>query len=413
MILLSQMEETAIPAPAAPGLLGGLRILSVEQYGAGPFGSQFLSALGAEVIKVEQPEEGGDVSRGVGPYFHAGLPHTADSLFFQSLNAGKKSLTLSLRHPEGRALFHRLCKTADAVASNLRGDVPARLGLTHAQLRDVNPAIVCAHLTGYGREGERARWPGYDYLMQAEAGYFALTGEPESPPARMGLSIIDYMTGVLMSLGLVSAVLDARRTGVGCDVDVSLMDVALSNLNYVGLWQLNAGAETVRQPRSAHPSLTPCQLYTTRDGWIFLMCNKEKFWRALCERIGQPELAQRPEFADYPSRLRHRDTLTTVLDAALGEHTTAEWMARLGGHVPAAPVNSVAQALAQAGPDAVADVPVPGAATLRMLRSPLRASKPGPAPTPAPALGEHTASLLAELGVDAATLADLRTRGVV
>ena len=394
-------------------LLNGIRILSVEQYGAGPFGTQFLAALGAEVIKVEQPEEGGDVSRQVGPHFHAGLPQTAASLFFQSLNAGKKSLTLSLRDAQGRELFHRLCRGAHAVASNLRGDVPARLGLTYEQLREVNPAIVCAHLTGYGREGERANWPGYDYLMQAEAGYFALTGEPDSPPARMGLSMIDYMTGVLMSLGLVSGVLDAQRTGRGCDVDVSLMDVALSNLNYVGLWQLNAGAETTRQPRSAHPSLTPCQLYTTQDGWIFLMCNKEKFWHALCERIGQPGLAREPRFADYPARLRHRDELTVVLDAALRERTTAQWMAVLGGHVPAAPVNSVAQALEHAGAHALAEVAVPGAQALRLLRSPLRDSKPGAEPTAAPALGQHTAELLAEVGVDGPALAALRARGVV
>lgn len=392
-------------------LLNGIRILSVEQYGAGPFGTQFLSALGAEVIKVESPEEGGDVSRQVGPHFHTGLPSTASSLFFQSLNAGKKSLTLSLRDEQGRELFRRLCQRADAVASNLRGDVPARLGLTYGQLREVNPAIVCAHLTGYGREGERAAWPGYDYLMQAEAGYFALTGEPDSPPARMGLSVIDYMTGMLMSLGLVSGVLDAQRTGQGCDVDVSLMDVALSNLSYVGLWQLNAGAETTRQPRSAHPSLTPCQLYTTRDGWIFLMCNKEKFWRALCELIGQPGLASDPRFTSYPSRLRHREALTLVLDAALSERTTAQWMSLLGGQVPAAPVRSVAEALQHASAHAFAEVSTPAGEPLRMMRSPLRDSKPGQTISAAPALGQHTAELLAEVGVDAQALAALRARG--
>lgn len=394
-------------------LLSGIRVLSVEQYGAGPFGTQFLAALGAEVIKVEQPEEGGDVARHLGPHFHAGLPQTASSLFFQSLNGGKKSLTLSLRQAQGRELFRQLCGSAHAVASNLRGDVPAKLGLTYAQLRDVNPAIVCAHLTGYGREGERAPWPGYDYLMQAEAGYFALTGEPASPPARMGLSMIDYMTGVLMSLGLVSGVLDAQRTGTGCDVDVALMDVALFNLNYVGLWQLNAAAETTRQPRSAHPSLTPCQLYTTRDGWIYLMCNKEKFWRALCDCIGQPALAQRPEFVDYPARLRHREALTVLLDDALQHRSTAEWMALFGGHVPAAPVNSVAQALAQAQPHQVAELPLADGPSLHLLRSPLRDSKSAAEPAAAPALGQHTAELLAEVGVDAQALAELRARGVV
>jgi len=395
-------------------LLNGVRVLAVEQYGAGPFGTQYLAALGAEVIKIEQPEEGGDVSRGVGPHFHAGLPATADSLFFQSLNVGKKSVTLSLRQAEGRAIFRRLCATADAVASNLRGDVPARLGLTYEQLRETNPALVCAHLSGYGREGERASWPGYDYLMQAEAGHFALTGEPDGPPARMGLSVVDYMTGVVMALGLVSGVLEARGSGQGCDVDVSLFDVALSNLNYVGAWQLNAGAHTERLPRSAHPSLTPCQLYTTADGWIYLMCNKEKFWRVLCQRIGRPDLAARPEFRDYASRLRHRDALTHELDAVLRQRATDAWMQVFGGHVPAASVRSVAQALEAAGPRHLDSWGLTGdSPALRLLRSPLRTSRPAPVLAPAPALGADTESVLADIGIDAREVMALRQRGVV
>lgn len=404
------------PAALPVGLLHGVRILAVEQYGAGPFGSQFLVGLGAEVIKIESPEDGGDISRSVGPHFLEDLPTDASSLFFQSLNAGKKSLSLSLRHPDGRALFHRLCQGAHAVVSNLRGDVPARLGLTYDQLKAHNPALVCAHLTGYGRQGERAAWPGYDYLMQAEAGYFTLTGEPGSPPARMGLSVIDYMTGVVMALGTVAAVFDAARSGLGCDVDVSLFDVALFNLNYVGAWQLNAGAETTRQPRSAHPSLTPCQLFRTADGWIYLMCNKEKFWRVLCERIGRADLLQRAEFTGYAARLAHRAQLTEELDRSLLAQTTEHWMAVLGGAVPAAPVRSVAQALQ--APQAreqgrVGTVPLPGGQTLQLLRSPLRSSKSEPPLTPAPQRGAHTDALLAELGLSADELQRLREQGVL
>lgn len=411
----SNGEPGGLPQPPL-GLLHGVRILAVEQYGAGPFGSQFLVGLGAEVIKIESPEDGGDISRSVGPHFMDELPGDASSLFFQSLNVGKKSLSLSLRHPQGRALFHRLCEGAHAVVSNLRGDVPARLGLTYGQLKVHNPALVCAHLTGYGREGERASWPGYDYLMQAEAGYFSLTGEPGSPPARMGLSVIDYMTGVVMALGTVAAIHDAARSGVGCDVDVSLFDVALFNLNYVGAWQLNAAAETTRQPRSAHPSLTPCQLFTTADGWIYLMCNKEKFWRVLCERIGRPELLERPEFISYAQRLAHRELLTQELDRSLVEHTTAHWMAVLGGAVPAAPVRSVAEALH--APQAqesgrIASMPLPGGQSLQLLRSPLRYSKPEPQMRPAPARGADTIALLSELGLDGADIERLREQGAL
>jgi len=398
------------------GPLSGIRILSVEQYGAGPFGTQFLVDMGAEVIKIEPPDGLGDVSRGVGPHFHPTLPRSSASFFYQSLNAGKKSITLNLAHPEGLKAFHELCRTAHGVASNLRGDVPHKLGITYGQLRQVNPALVCAHLTGYGRDGERADWPGYDYLMQAEAGYFSLTGEPDSPPARMGLSMIDYMTGVVMSFGLVSALLSAQRTRVGCDVDVSLFDVALYNLNYVGSWMVNAGAETTRQPRSAHPALTPCQLYETRDGWIYLMCNKEKFWLNLCRLTGRDDLAARPEFKDYPARLANREQLTAELDGTLRTQDTAHWMARFGGAVPASPVLSVSQALDNPYAHArgmVEDLPMPGAQPLRLLRGPLRTSL-GRAPlAPAPELGADTDAVLLAAGLDADRIARLRGEGAV
>ena len=199
-------------------VLAGLRILAVEQYGAGPFGTQVLADLGAEVIKIEDPASGGDVARTVGPYFSEALPPTADSFFFQGLNRSKKSIALNLAHPQGRAVFERLVAQADAVANNLRGDVPARLGLNYEALAAINPKIVCGHLTGYGRGGERADWPGYDYLMQAETGYFHLTGDPDGPPSRMGLSLVDLMTGVALGLGIVSAVMSARASGRGRDV---------------------------------------------------------------------------------------------------------------------------------------------------------------------------------------------------
>ena len=176
--------------------LQGVRVLSVEQYGAGPWGTQYLADLGAEVIKVENPNDGGDMARTVGPFFIGDGKSTSASLFYQSINRNKRSLTLDLSAAEGQEIFHALVATADAVTCNLRGDVPAKLGLTYATLGRINPKIVCSFLTAYGREGPRATWPGYDYLMQAEAGYLSLTGEPDGPPSRMGLSVVDLMTGV-------------------------------------------------------------------------------------------------------------------------------------------------------------------------------------------------------------------------
>jgi len=242
--------------------LNGVRVLAVEQYGAGPFGTMFLADLGAEVIKIENPHDGGDMSRAVGPHFFA----PGDSEFFHSFNRNKKSLTLDLGRPEGLAVLHDLARTADALASNLRGDVPAKLGLVYDRLKEYNPKIVCAHLSAYGRSGPRADWPGFDYLMQAEAGYFSLTGEPGAPPARFGLSIVDLMTGLGLAYALLAALTAARATGAGRDIDVSLFDMALHNTAYLATWYLNEGVVTGRLPRSAHPALTPCQLYRTRDG---------------------------------------------------------------------------------------------------------------------------------------------------
>ena len=177
-------------------------MLAVEQYGAGPFGTLFLADQGAEVIKIENPNTGGDFARDVGPYFFT----PGDSEFFHAYNRNKKSLGLDISKPEGVEVFRELVKGADAVASNLRGDVPDKLGLTYEALRSVNPKIVCAHLSAYGRTGSRASWPGFDYLMQAEAGYFSLTGEPDTPPTRFGLSVVDQMTGLALGLCLACGV---------------------------------------------------------------------------------------------------------------------------------------------------------------------------------------------------------------
>ena len=171
-------------------VLSGLRVIAVEQYGAGPYGSMQLADLGAEVIKIENPADGGDMARRVGPFFFDDGDKSDDSQFFHSFNRNKKSLTLDLKKPAAREVLQRLAARSDALFDNLRGDLPEKLGLTYAHLAAANPKIVCAHLSAYGRQGSRAHWPGYDYLMQAEAGYLSLTGEPDGPPSRMGLSIV-------------------------------------------------------------------------------------------------------------------------------------------------------------------------------------------------------------------------------
>ncbi|MCB9968964.1 MAG: CoA transferase [Geminicoccaceae bacterium] len=397
------------------GLLQGVRVLAVELYGAGPFGTQALADLGAEVIKIENPKEGGDVSRSLGPHFEPGMGETAASLFFQSFNRNKRSVALDLASPEGHAVFLDLAKRADAVACNLRGDVPAKLGITYAHLAPVNPKIVCAFLSAYGRDGSRAAWPGYDYLIQAEAGYFALNGEPDSPPSRFGLSIVDFMTGYAMALALVAGVLEARGSGQGRDVDVALYDVGLANLTYLAAWAANAGHAVERAARSAHPSLVPCQLFRTGDGWIYIMANKERFFPELCSVLGCPELALDPRFSGFAERLVHRAELEQRLDAAFMASNTAAWLERLQGRVPAAPIQDMAEALASPFTrerGMLVDVAGEGGAALKLMGSPFRAGEPV-APRAAPRLGQDTGALLAEAGYDAARIADLRRRGII
>ncbi len=391
--------------------LAGLRIIAVEQYGAGPFGSMMMADLGAEVIKIENPTEGGDVSRSVGPHFFP----DGDSHFFQAFNRNKKSLTLDLKHPQAAGVLHALVRTADATFDNLRGDQPERLGVTYAQLAEFNPKLVCAHLSAYGREGPRKAWPGYDYLMQAEAGYLSVTGEPDGPPSRMGLSIVDLMTGLNAAFATVSAVLSARATGKGRDIDVNLFDTALQNLCYLAVWYLNAGVNQGREPRSSHPSLTPSQLYRTRDGFIFLMCNKEKFWHELCRCIGRPEWATRPDYKDFKARLANRVQLTLDLDAALSAKTTAEWIEIFGGRVPAAPVNDVRGALENpfvmdGGRVRTVDHP---SGPIRLLAASVTCPGEDTPCVAAPAMGADTDAVLSEAGFSAGEIASLRKAGAV
>ena len=321
--------------------LSGVRIIAVEQYAAGPYGSSLLADLGAEVIKIENPFTGGDVSRYVSPH----LIGDKDSQFFQTFNRNKKSLCIDLKSSEGREQFSELVKTADAVFNNLRGDIPTKLGIDYASLKSVKSDIVCAHLSAYGRGNSRESWAGYDYLMQAEAGFCSVTGEPEGPPVRFGLSIIDFMTGSMSATGLVSALLRAYKTGRGCDIDISLFDTALHQLSYPATWYLNEGRITGRQPRGGHPSIAPSQLMEASNGWIMFCCQTQKFWERLAERMGHREWISDPRFIKVEDRRANRAELQNLMEGVLKSQTVAHWMEKFAGYVPASPVYDIAQSL--------------------------------------------------------------------
>src|SRR6059058_4442043 len=305
--------------------LKGVRIIAVEQFGAGPFGTLHLADLGADVIRLEDPSTGGDVSRYVSP----GQQGT-DSLYFDSFNRGKRSMILDLKQQAGQEVLQKLAGGADAA---------------YATLGRINPAIVCVSLSAYGRDGNRSSEPGYDPLIQAEAGWAALTGDPDGPPVKSGLSLADYAGGVMAALALMAAVFDAQRTGRGRDVDVSLYDVALACHNYRATWYLTAGVPGERMPDSSHPSIVPFQFFATADGQVAIACAKEKFFRALVDAMALPALANDPRFSSFEARRKNREALITILAAQLRRQPTAHWVSLLRGRVPVAPVRSMEAAL--------------------------------------------------------------------
>jgi crotonobetainyl-CoA:carnitine CoA-transferase CaiB-like acyl-CoA transferase len=391
--------------------LAGFRFLSAEQYGAGPYGTQFLAQLGAEVIKIEPPK-GGDTARHVGPHFL----REGESVYFHAFNLNKKSLTLDLNSDAGKAIFHKLVAKSHAVANNLRGDLPERMGLTYDALKQTNPAIVCAHLSAYGRDNARAKWPGYDYLMQAEAGFCALTGDPDGDPQRMGLSIVDFMTGTMMAVGLLAALVDAQRSGLGRDVDLDLLSSAIHQTSYPALWYMNEGDVTQRTPRSAHPSATPSQMFRSADGWMFVMCQLPKFWTILTDKIGRRDLAADPRFATEANRLANRAVLSDLLDNIFTAQPTAHWQALLEGFVPIAPVNQLDQALDNPWLDTIGMTDIvqhPDREDFRVLASPIRIDGKRLPNRAGPLLGADSDDILSDLGYDKAAIADLRADGIV
>ena len=391
--------------------LADVTVLSVEQFGAGPWGTLQLADLGADVIKIEDPGSGGDVSRYVPPFQEG-----EDSLFFETFNRNKRSISLDLRTEAGREVFEELVRHADAVYSNLRGDQPARLGLTYQALAPVNPRIVCCALTGFGTDGPRAKEGGYDYVVQGLAGWMSLTGDPDGPPTKSGLSLVDLSAGYAASLALMAGLWRARRDGVGCDCDVSLFEVALAQLCYVGTWAATGAYTPRRMPDSAHPSIVPFQAFESADGWIVVACPKEKFWERLCAEIGMPELLEDPRFADFAGRDRHRDELLPMLQRAFRARGTDEWVAALSeAGIPVGPVNEVAEALEDEqvrARGAVVEVEHPRFGAVRQAASPLRLSGHEPPLRRGPFRGEHTEAVLAELcGYDADRIAAFARAG--
>lgn len=375
--------------------LADVRIIAIEQYGAGPFGSSHLAELGADVIRIEGPD--GDVGRDVPPFAEEG-----ESLFYEAFNRNKRGMVLDLGTDEGRTVLEDLVAHADVLYSNLRGDVVETLGLRYDDLAHVNPHLVCCSLSGFGLTGPRRAEPAFDYMLQGLCGWMSLTGEPDGPPAKSGLSLVDFSAGLAAACAILAGVHAARRDGRGMDCDISLFDTAMSMLNYVATWYLTGGHEAERQRYSAHPTLIPFQTFPTRDGWIVAGGSKEKFWRSMANAIGRPDLLEDPRFADFAARRRHRDEVVRELVDTFRTRDCAEWLEVLtAAGVPCAPVNSVAEALRDPQIDArglIVQTQHPRFGPVRSMASPVRVgSPPEPVQRRAPRLAEHTRSILREL----------------
>ncbi len=375
-------------------LLDDIRIVAVEQYGAGPFGSMHLADLGADVIKVEDVGSGGDVGRTVPPY-----TSEDDSLFFQSFNRNKQSVGLDLRTEAGRRVFEKLVARSDAVYSNLRGDVPDQLGIRYSHLASINPRVVCVSLSAFGTTGPRASQPGYDYILQGLAGWMDLTGEPGSPPSKSGLSLVDYSGGFVAALGLLAGVHASRRTGRGMDLDLSLFDIAMSLLTYPATWHLSRGWKPDRLSRSAHPSLVPFQLFQGSDAdWFVLGCAKEHFWSRAMEAIGRPDLLADPRYATFATRRDAKEALIRTLDETFATAPAGEWIRRLEeAGVPTGPVNDLDQAMADPQTSArglIAGFDHEDLGVVKQIASPFLIDGARPGMRQAPARYEHTERVL-------------------
>jgi CoA:oxalate CoA-transferase len=368
------------------GPLAGMRVIEVGHVLAGPFATMVLADLGADVIKVEAAD--GDLSRQVGSQYVDG-----HNVYFASINRNKRSVHIDLTTPEGRAQLGELVRTAEALLVNMRPSSIRRLGLDYESLKEFNPTLVCVALTGYGLHGPASEWPAFDYVIQALTGVAALTGEPDGPPTLAGYSVIDNSAAIMAALALVAKV----HEGVGGQVDVSMYDVMLAQLNYKAAAYLNGGDVPTRHPMGAHTFYVPAQLFETASGHLALFVTHDEFWRRLATEIGHPEWATDPRFATVHARFDNRVELLALLSAELKAATAVEWAERLrplGLAVGA--VMNLDEALdgdlvRERGMVVAIDT---DEGPLRLVGSPVRFEGASPEYRPPPRLHEHTKELL-------------------
>jgi crotonobetainyl-CoA:carnitine CoA-transferase CaiB-like acyl-CoA transferase len=391
--------------------LAGMRVVDVTTSIAGPYCAEILAALGAEVVKVERPDTGDD-GRAWGPPFWDG-----ESAMFLAVNAGKRSLAVSLADERGREAVLRLVDRADVLVQSLRPGLAERLGLGADALRERNPRLVYCSIGAYGHVGPLAKEPGYDALMQAAGGLISVTGEPGRPGVRVGSSLIDMGTGIWAALGIATALLERERTGQGSVVDTSLYETALAYIGYHLVGFLADGTVPTRQG-TVFPMVAPYQVFPTRDGELMVAGGNDRLFRLLCEALELPDLPDDERFRTNPDRVRNREELVALLSARLRERPTADWHARLtAAGVPAAPVADVADVASAEQTRALGllqPLEHPAIPELRLPALPLSFDRERAThASPPPLVGEHTAEILGELGYAADDVAVLERDGVI
>jgi crotonobetainyl-CoA:carnitine CoA-transferase CaiB-like acyl-CoA transferase len=377
--------------------LAGVRVLDFSRVLAGPYCTMLLADLGADVIKIERPRVG-DETRSWGPPFAGG-----EATYYLSLNRGKRSVALDLGAAGSKPVIERLVASSDAVVENFRAGVAARLGVGYEALTKVRPDIVYCSITGFGTAREPPGRPGYDFTVQAESGLMSITGERNGPPSKVGVALVDVLCGLHAAVGVLAALGERQRTGVGRRLEVSLLDSGLASLVNVAQAALLTGEEA-RRYGNAHASIVPYQPFETTSGWIAVAAANDGLWRRLCEACERADLLADERFATNPGRVAHRDELVAELAATFRTRTADEWLRRLDQHgVPAGKVRGVREAFeaaAAAGDPATVIVEHPKIGQLMLPRSPIRLRGVEDRLEPPPMLGEHTAEVMAELGID-------------
>lgn len=412
-----------------PAALPHLKVLDLSRVLAGPWCTQILADLGADVVKIERPVSGDDTRHWGPPFLKDAQGHdTEHAAYYTCANRNKRSITVDIAKPEGQALIRRLAEQSDVLVENFKVGGLAHYGLDYASLRQMNPKLIYCSVTGFGQDGPYAERAGYDLMVQAMSGMMSITGRPDDVPGggpqRVGVALTDIFTGVYAATAILAALEVRHRTGEGQHIDMSLLDVGMAILANQAGGFLNTGKVPQRQGNS-HPSLVPYQDMPTKDGAMLLAIGNDGQFARFCEVAGQPALAQDARYATNPQRVAHREELVPQLMAITRTRTTAEWIAALEHHaVPCGPINDIGQAFADAQvrsrglaieqPRSAKALAAEGVPAIRSVASPLRLSATPPVLHRAPpTLGEHTDEVLAELGLDAARIAALRSAGVV